>query len=259
MSPPFSSDRAWQQWGEQDPYFAVLTDPTLRRGQLTPEALSDFFRSGEVHIHGVLDDIRRHLDPAFRPRRALDFGSGVGRLLLPLAALAETAVGVDVSPAMLSEARKHAEAQGLTNVTLVPSDDTLSQVDGRYDLVHSFLVLQHIPVARGERIVRRLVGLLAPGGVAALHVPYVRGASPLRRAATWARSTVPGLHGVLNRLRGAPWGQPRMQMNTYDLGRLYRVFESSGVAQVHARFTRDGEYRGVMLYVQKPSPPAVAP
>jgi 2-polyprenyl-3-methyl-5-hydroxy-6-metoxy-1,4-benzoquinol methylase len=255
MTSPFSSDRAWQQWGEQDPYFAVLTDQALHRSRLTPEALAAFYQSGEVHVSGVVDTIRRHLDPDFRPGRALDFGCGVGRLLLPLAAVAESVVGVDVSPAMLAEARKHADTRKLPNVTLIQSDDTLSQAVGSFDLVHSFLVLQHIPVARGERIILRLVELLAPGGVAALHVPYARAASPLRRAAAWVRRSVPGVHGVLNRLRGAPWGQPPMQMNLYDLGRLHRLFEASGIAQVHTRFTQDGEYHGVMLYARKAGAP----
>lgn len=259
MTSSFSSDRAWQEWGEQDPYFAVLTDQALQRSRLTPEALAAFFHSGEVHINQVLDTIRRHVDPGFRPRRALDFGSGVGRLLLPLAAVADSVVGVDVSPAMLTEAKKQAEMRGLTNVTLVQSDDSLSQVGGPFDLVHSFLVLQHIPVARGERFIRRMVELLAPGGVAAIHVPYLRAASPLRRAATWMRRTVPGVHGLLNRLRGVPWRRPLMEMNLYDLGRVYRIFEGSGIAQVHSRFARDGEYHGVMFYAQKAGAPTLAP
>lgn len=251
MRSPFSSDRAWRQWGEQDPYFAVITDPALHRDRLTPEALAAFFQSGEAHVREVLDTIRGNLDPGFRPRRVLDFGSGVGRLLIPLAAEAESVVGVDVSPGMLAEARKHADARGIRNLTLVPSDDRLSQVGGPFDLVHSYLVLQHIPVGRGERLVRRLVELLAPGGVAVLHVPYARAASRWRQVGTWVRRAVPGVHGVVNRLRGQPWRRPAMQMNTYDLTRLYRLFEGCGIVQVHARFTRDGEYHGVLLYARK--------
>lgn len=255
MTSSSGSDRDWQQWGEQDPYFAVLTDERLQRDRLTPEALAAFFQSGEAHVARVLGTIRQHLDPGFHPRRGLDFGCGVGRVLLPLAEAAEQMVGVDVSSAMLEEARKNADARHLANVELVRSDDGLSRVSGRFDLVHSHIVLQHIPVARGERLLRRLLELLEPGGVGAFHVPYRRSVGPVRRAAGWARRTVPGVHGVLNRLRGMPWGRPPMQMNVYDLGRLYRLFESAGVAQVHSRFMRDGEYHGVMLYVQKAAGP----
>ena len=250
---PHSSDRAWQQWGEQDPYFAVLTDAALRRERLTPEALDAFFRSGETHVRGVLDEIRRHLDPAFAPRRALDFGCGVGRLLLPLAGSAGEAVGVDVAPGMLEEARRLAGTRAVGNVTLVESDDTLSGVSGSFDLVHSFLVLQHIPVHRGERLIARLLELVGPGGVAALHVPYARVVGRARRFAGWLQRAVPGARGVANRLRGEPWSRPVMEMNLYDLNRLLGIVERAGVTQVHARFAPDGEYRGVMLYLRKPA------
>ncbi|HEU5040244.1 MAG TPA: class I SAM-dependent methyltransferase [Gemmatimonadales bacterium] len=249
---PHSSDRAWQQWGEQDPYFAVLTDAALHRERLTPEALEAFFRSGDTHVRGVVDDIRRHLDPTFAPRRALDFGCGVGRLLLPLAGMAEQAVGVDVAPGMLEEAARLAATRGVGNVTLVESDDALSRVAGTFDLVHSFLVLQHIPVARGERLIVRLLELVGPGGVAALHVPYARVAGRAKRLAGWLQRTVPGVRSMVNRLRGERWTRPVMEMNTYDLNRLLRLVEQAGVTEVHARFAPDGEYRGVMLYLRKP-------
>jgi hypothetical protein len=42
-----------------------------------------------------------------------------------------------------------------------------------------------------------------------------------------------------------------MQMNVYDLNRLMGLVEGAGVAQVHARFTPDGEYRGVLLLLRK--------
>lgn len=258
MTSLFGSDRDWRRWGERDPYYAVLTDQTLHRAQLTPEALAAFFRTGEDHVRRTLETIRRHVDPGFRPRRALDFGCGVGRLLLPLAGVAEHVVGVDVSPGMLAEARKQVERRGLANVSLATSDDGLSQVAAPFDLVHSYLVLQHIPVARGERLIARLVDLLAPGGVAVLQLPYAREASPLRRAAGWVRRSVPGVHGVVSLLRGTPWSQPGMQMNLYDLGRVHRIFERAGVTQVHTGFTRDGEYHGVMLFAQRAtgSPPS---
>jgi ubiquinone/menaquinone biosynthesis C-methylase UbiE len=49
--------------------------------------------------------IRRHINPEFAPRKILDFGCGVGRSPVAFAAMAEEVVGLDVSPAMLREAR----------------------------------------------------------------------------------------------------------------------------------------------------------
>jgi hypothetical protein len=43
-----------------------------------------------------------------------------------------------------------------------------------------------------------------------------------------------------------------MQMNLYDLNAVSGLLERAGVSQVHTRFVRDGEYRGVMLYARLP-------
>jgi 2-polyprenyl-3-methyl-5-hydroxy-6-metoxy-1,4-benzoquinol methylase len=88
---------------------------------------------------------------------------------------------------MLREAQRNAQEAGLGQIDFVLSDDKLSRLDGAFDFVHSFIVLQHIPVARGELIVRQLVKRLAPGGVAALQLPFARRCGPLRNLANYVR------------------------------------------------------------------------
>ena len=95
---------------------------------------------------------KRHLDPSFSPKSVLDFGCGTGRLVIPLAEIADYVLGLDVSESMLWEARKNCKAHALNNVQLLKSDDTLSCLDGCFDFIHSFIVFQHIPVKRGIRI-----------------------------------------------------------------------------------------------------------
>ena len=92
----------------------------------------------------------------------------VGRVALPMAERFAQVVGVDVSPAMLAEAARNAAAMDLTNLALVGSDVELSEVEGRFDLVHSAITLQHIDVDRG----RRLIELIAPGGFGAIQITY---------------------------------------------------------------------------------------
>src|SRR5260370_4482580 len=48
--------------------------------------------------------------------------------------------GVDVSDAMLKEARGRLKALGLAGVSLIRGDDDLSAVAGAFDFVHSFIV-----------------------------------------------------------------------------------------------------------------------
>src|SRR5436190_21944086 len=102
-----STDDEWEDWGLRDPYYGVLTDDKLRRRNLTDEALDQFFRSGKDDIEHLLHIASTRIDPAFTPQRALNFGCGVGRLLIPLAGIAEEVVGLDVSESMLKEARKN--------------------------------------------------------------------------------------------------------------------------------------------------------
>jgi len=66
-----------------------------------------FFESGRGHVEAVLASCKRYFGEGFQPRRLLDFGCGVGRVLLPFAELCEAVVGVDISESMLAEARRN--------------------------------------------------------------------------------------------------------------------------------------------------------
>src|SRR6266550_1447345 len=202
MSPINNSDKDWERFGKTDPYFAVLTAPEFH-GRLSDSERAKFFASGEGHIDTIFSIARERLDPSFAPARALDFGCGVGRLLLPLAQRCREVTGVDVSPSMLDEARRNCDAAGAKDVQLVQGDDDLSAVAGPFDFVHTYIVLQHIPVERGERLVRKLAAKLAPGGIGMFHVPYTAGRQRLTsKALYWLRMRVPGGKWALNLARG---------------------------------------------------------
>jgi len=102
----------------------------------------------------------------------LDYGRGVGRLLVPLTNRSSMAVGVDISPGMLEQARANCERMHATSARLLHVDELDTLAPGSFDLVHSFIVFQHIPVARGEGMLRRLTALLAEKGVGAIHLAY---------------------------------------------------------------------------------------
>ncbi|HKJ31811.1 MAG TPA: class I SAM-dependent methyltransferase [Balneolales bacterium] len=98
----------------------------------------------------ILKKIRKYVDPHFSINRALDFGCGVGRLLIPLSVYSSHVTGVDVSESMLDEARKNCEARQITNVDFIKSDDDLSLLNRKFNFIHSYIVFQHIPAKRGE-------------------------------------------------------------------------------------------------------------
>lgn len=228
------TDRDWQAWGRKDPYYGVLSEEQFRGESLSPDARKQFFDSGRRHVAGLFDDITRFVDPDFSPRNAMDFGCGVGRLVVPLAERGITTTGVDVSPSMLQEAAANCRAFDLRGVEFVPSDDTLSNARGRYDLVHSSIVLQHIPPARGMEIIKALVSRVAPGGVLALQVPYACTAPGTTRLLARLRYHVPGLNMLRNLIKGQS-GDPPMQLHAYPLAQLVGLLRRQGFGPVLVR------------------------
>jgi SAM-dependent methyltransferase len=247
-----NSDDEWKKYGAEDPYYGVVSLDKFHRDNLTPEALDEFFESGRRHIAYVLETVRRHVAPDFRiTGDALDFGCGVGRCLIPMATLCKTAVGVDVSEAMLDAARRHAAERSVDNLRLVTSDDALSNLTGPFDFVHSFAVFQHIPPRRGEKLVARLLGMLAEGGVASIQFVYDRRVSAPVKLAGRLRRWVPLLHPLLNVLSGEKASKPLMEKNCYNLNRLVALFRAAGCPSVHVAFEGKGRIQSLIVCGQK--------
>jgi 2-polyprenyl-3-methyl-5-hydroxy-6-metoxy-1,4-benzoquinol methylase len=238
-----STDSAWEEWGQRDPYFGVLTDSKFRRSTIDEHSRQEFFDSGESHVQRVLTTIRKYIDSGFAPKTILDFGCGVGRLLPPFAAIANEVVGLDVSPSMLLEAARNRDQRQLTNVKLLASDDDLSSLTGTFDLVHSFIVLQHIPVSRGRAIFGKLLQHVSPGGIGAFHVTY----SKAQFAST--NGVAPPLSSSSSKPRPKlPDSDPEIQMNPYNLNEILFLMQRRGIARVHIEFTDHGGELGVFLF-----------
>ena len=238
----------WERFGRDDPYYGVYSIDEFRGRELDAGTRDRFFASGEEHVEAVLADVRKLIDPEFQPSVVLDYGCGVGRVLIPLARLADRAVGVDVSPSMLGEARANLAEAGLAEVELVEPPE-LHRFAPEFDFVHTAIVLQHVPVRDGERIVSLLAGLLRPGGIGAIHLPI--GARRRLRVFN-ALMRLPLAPSILNAARGRPWSYPHMQMNVYDLSRLMTVLRDRRVQAVHLMLaSRSGGYDTCTLFFRR--------
>ena len=201
------TDKHWQLWGALDPY----------RGVCYPGGLTkQFWESGEAYV----DRLIAAIDPCDR-QSALDFGCGVGRILRALAGHFDHVTGVDISTAMLAEAHKN-----------VPDAELLTSIPARrFSLVHSCLVLQHIPIKRGLDIIRQLRDCVAPRGVLAIHFPVNIKHSLIYQI----KHAVPVARYVFNVLQRKSWREPLMQMNTYSVEEVsavvgtteYRIIQQS--------------------------------
>jgi SAM-dependent methyltransferase len=245
-----STDGAWEEWGLRDPYFGVITNPKFRRGDLNEDAKREFFGDGETLVKYLFATIHRHIDPQFAPKKILDFGCGVGRLLMPFARVAEEVVGLDVSPSMLEEARRNCEERQLRNVRLLHSDDELSALSGTFDLIHSFIVFQHIPVQRGRAIFGKFLQHLRPGGVGAIHLTY----SKARFASTHGVAP-PALPSRTTTQQSIPTdADPEMQMNPYNMNEILFLLQCFGVQRTYVEFSDHGGELGVFLFFSLTGP-----
>jgi 2-polyprenyl-3-methyl-5-hydroxy-6-metoxy-1,4-benzoquinol methylase len=250
------TDEAWERLGGLiNPYYGVSGHPMYLEADREGPARAEFFSSGEAHIDRIFALIQDSLQPGFRPRRALDFGCGVGRLVLPIARRAEEVVAMDIATPMLEETKRNCLQAGLTNVSVCRSDDQLSAARGSFDFIHSFVVLQHIPVARGLKITERLVDLLADRGVAALHFTYASTKPVLWHVGYELCKWLPGVHMLTNVIRHRPARRPLMQMNLYPLDKLFELLQSKGCHRITTAFSNHDGHLGVMLCFQRTSTP----
>lgn len=131
----------WDDLGELDPLWAVLSDPTRQFGQWR---LEEFFQTGDEEIHKLLQEAKRLGFPR-RRNRALDFGCAVGRLTRALTPHFRECFGVDISEQMINEAKRLNSS--ITSCVFIANKEPNLNIfpDEFFDFVLSRLVLQHIP------------------------------------------------------------------------------------------------------------------
>ncbi|MEZ4335969.1 MAG: class I SAM-dependent methyltransferase [Sandaracinaceae bacterium] len=117
----------------------------------------DYDRPRHEGYHALIDDLSVDIvTPLARGRRVLEVGCGTGLLLSRIAAVADQAVGVDLSPGMLAHARERGLEVVEGSATALPFEDA------SFDTVYSFKVLAHVePI---EVALREAARVVRPGG-----------------------------------------------------------------------------------------------
>lgn len=140
--------------------------------------------------HGALVEtfggwLRRLSESFGREITALDLGCGTGRYFWALKNVREL-TGIDVSEAMLAQARHPVDASGITvgRITLLQGDFLSQSLDeGAFDLIYSIGVLaEHSPL--DDCLAARVYRWLAPGGAFAFTAVHPLSFSVPR---TWKR------------------------------------------------------------------------
>lgn len=246
-----NSDVSWEKWGRENPYYGVLTYDKFRHENLTEELKDQLFETGRVHIETVLEIVLSRFGAMPSQTSALDFGCGVGRLVIPLARVFGHVTGIDISPAMLEVAEQNCLERDIRNVEFVRSDDELSRVAGRFDFIHSYLVLQHIQPGRGERIITQLIERLNDDGVLAIHFPFMRKDSFVRKSMHFLRRNFSPFSALANIVRRRRWDEPFIQMNSYDVNRILISLSEHGIKSMFLEVVDAGGFVSVFIFAKK--------
>lgn len=235
----------WERLAEVDAMWAVLTAPDQRGGGWDAD---EFFATGRAEIEQVLAVVDG-LELPLERGRTLDFGCGVGRLTRALADRFDTAVGVDISEAMVGTARElNADVVGC-EFRVNASADLRQFDDGEFDFVYSSLVLQHLPdrelvngyVAEFLRVVAP-AGLVVFGLPARIGWPYRLGLS--RRLYATLRRLGVGEETILRRTRLTP-----MRMTAVPEPEMRRFLDAHGASVLRAEARDGGAVRTVRYNV----------
>lgn len=249
------TNRQWEKWAAVDPYFGVFSDDKYRKSALDDLAMEDFFNSGEEHVEGVFEILRRNFSLNSQLKCAFDFGCGVGRLVIPLAMRVESVTGVDISPEMLRISAENSSLHGAKNVEFILADDRLSRVEKQFDLVHSCAVLQHVPWQRGKVIFSSLVKIVKPGGFIATQFLIGRNANVIKRIFAVARYYFPPLQWIWNLMRSRGFSEPPMELHVYSLVYVLNLLFKQGFTQVHIEPTQDvgDDFSSILLIAKRGS------
>jgi 2-polyprenyl-3-methyl-5-hydroxy-6-metoxy-1,4-benzoquinol methylase len=243
------TDKAWEKFGREEPYFGVLAHQMFSTREIDKNR-GKFFASGAGTIAQIIGRYEQHFGPLPR-RSALDHGCGVGRLTIALAQQFARVVALDVSPSMLMEAKGNAEQFGLTNVDFGLADDQLSNAPDTFDFVISHMVLQHVRVRRGLRILSNLLARVQHGG--GFHLHFSIRTDPLRsRALWWASHHIPGVKIFQNVCAGRQWNAPAMQMNNYPINGIVALLASRDIADFLVSTERHAEFLTVSVIGKVP-------
>lgn len=96
--------------------------------------------------------------------RALDLGCGTGTNTLALAEAGWQVTGVDFVPRALQQARRKAQAAGVTVTFLQEDVSRLSQAQGPFDLALDIGCFHGLPATQRESYLQNLQRILAPDG-----------------------------------------------------------------------------------------------
>lgn len=165
----------WSRLGREKPHWSVMSDD-----QFLPENIETsaqrFWDSGDhdlVRLRGVLARAGR------KPRQdavCVEYGCGLGRVTMKLAAVFGHVHAYDISPAHLEQAKARAAQLGLRNISFHLASKRPLETPQHCDVYYSNIVFQHNPPPIIARLIDGALAALKARGIAVFQVPtYIAG------------------------------------------------------------------------------------
>lgn len=246
------ADNTWENFAKQNPYWAVLTDPRYKTDNmpLPAEVQEQFFRSGEEHIRRVMSVFHRHFDRRFSSQdTCLDFGSGVGRLLLPMARHCGKAIGIDVSETMRRLCMQHAVDLRIGNVACYDTLDHPALAETSFDWVNSYIVFQHIKTSEGYDCLRKIFEGVKKNGVLSIHLTAFKDTSLLNYITDKTKYFCVNENGISKIKTQEPYYEDDvMMMNDYDITKIYMLLAEYGFKKILTEHENQSGMHGFIFY-----------
>jgi len=168
-------EQSWTHMGDVGAHHSVVSTDEFRPENIHG-SIDRFWASGDAEADLAAFLLQRLGCGELAQKTCVEYGCGVGRVTIPLAARFAEVCSYDISPSHLALARQRAEAMGVDNVRFHCCAGGLPDRLESCDFFYSRLVFQHNP----PPIIRELIGLalgsLRPGGIAIFGVPiYLSG------------------------------------------------------------------------------------
>ena len=135
---------------------------TMKDNRSYYDDFADWYERERHHgYHALLDRLQVEVaQPFCAGKDVLEVGCGTGMILKEIAPVCGRAVGIDISPGMLQQAREKQLEVYEASATALPFEDQ------SFDVVYSFKVLAHVEMI--EAALSEVARVLRPDGVAVL-------------------------------------------------------------------------------------------
>src|SRR6266536_2817475 len=182
MDKSFKHELSWNDKAKINPLFAIMSDDIFANANIddiSQEQLDAFYLKGKV-----LWD--RYLGPYFlldeNEKKVLEFGCGMGRLILQPAFKGAACTGVDISETQIELANKYFPLKGKARFLVIKEKEKINLPAESFDFVYSYAVLQHIKRTSDFYFaLDEMTRLLRKGGKLIFQIRFLDNFNPKKR------------------------------------------------------------------------------